>query len=94
MFSVVYAWAQACHRHETWQEFTEIANSISLPWLVIGDFHTILDPAEKKEFPYLKLKPSGPARINVYFTILATKVIPILGLTKGKVVQQYLSVLT
>lgn len=48
MFSVVYAWAQACHRHETWQEFTEIANSISLPWLVIGDFNTLLDLAEKR----------------------------------------------
>ncbi len=48
MFSVVYAWAQACHRHETWQEFTEIANSISLPWLVMGDFNTIFDPAEKR----------------------------------------------
>lgn len=76
IFSVVYAWAQACPipiRHETWQEFTEIANSISLPWLVMGGFNTIKDPAEKR----VSLSQTEAFRtctdwINVDFMILAT----------------------
>ncbi|KAH0720014.1 hypothetical protein KY284_005044 [Solanum tuberosum] len=45
--TVVYARCSALERLELWEQLEEIAENSTIPWLVGGNFNTIIDEAEK-----------------------------------------------
>lgn len=45
--TIVYARCNAIERLESWDDLEHIATKFSSPWLVGGDFNTILDKSEK-----------------------------------------------
>ena len=47
LFTVVYADPIACLKKQCFEEVAKLAKSVSLPWMVIGDFNEILMVAEK-----------------------------------------------
>lgn len=47
LLSAVYAENEATDRGSLWQDLADIANTSSIPWLVAGDFNTMLEFGEK-----------------------------------------------
>ncbi|XP_015169505.1 uncharacterized protein [Solanum tuberosum] len=45
--TAVYARCSALERLELWEQLEEIAENFTIPWLVGGNFNTIMDEAEK-----------------------------------------------
>jgi len=45
----VYARCSALERLELWKDLEEIAYNTVCPWMVRGDFHTIIDESENLE---------------------------------------------
>lgn len=44
----MYASPREQERHDTWQRLRALAHTITIPWLMMGDFNEIADPGEKK----------------------------------------------
>ena len=57
-FTVVYGYPRREIRREVWEEIQSLDKRDSVPWLLIGDFNTVLSSEEKKGgnvcSPYLK----------------------------------------
>lgn len=44
---IVYARYDKYERLELWDSIFAIENRVSIPWLLLGDFHTILNASDK-----------------------------------------------